>query len=389
MIKKIIYPIATLSGTIIGVGLFSLPYITLKVGFWVMLGYFLILGILVILVHLFFGELSLKTPDFKRLPGFAKIYLGNWGEKIALISTILGIFGAILAYLIVGGEFLTELLSPIFGGGNLFWTIIYFLAGAALIFFGIKAIAKVEFWGLILFFLVLILIFLRGKYLINTENLFIGSWELPARLTSQGEAGGGIGNLFLPYGPILFSLWGAALIPEIEEMLREKRGLLKKIIPIAILIPIIVYLFFILLILGITGPQTTESALPGLQNFLGSGIVSLGLFFGVLATFTSFIALGLTLRNTLWYDLKIKKTISWAICCFVPLALFLLGFQNFIGIIGLVGAVMLGIDGILIILMYQVCKKFPRFSVAFLATSFLISIFILGIIYGIIYFIKG
>jgi len=37
---KTIYALATLSGTIIGVGLFSLPYITLKVGFWVMLGYF-------------------------------------------------------------------------------------------------------------------------------------------------------------------------------------------------------------------------------------------------------------------------------------------------------------------------------------------------------------
>ncbi|PIR07544.1 hypothetical protein COV54_00500, partial [Candidatus Jorgensenbacteria bacterium CG11_big_fil_rev_8_21_14_0_20_38_23] len=68
---KLIYAIATLSGTIIGVGLFALPYITLKVGFWVMLCYFLVLGALVILIHSFFGELALKTPDYKRLPGFA------------------------------------------------------------------------------------------------------------------------------------------------------------------------------------------------------------------------------------------------------------------------------------------------------------------------------
>ena len=70
---KIIYAIATLSGTIIGAGLFALPYITLKVGFWMILAYFLLLGGVVILIHLFFGELALKTPDFKRLPGFAKI----------------------------------------------------------------------------------------------------------------------------------------------------------------------------------------------------------------------------------------------------------------------------------------------------------------------------
>jgi len=373
-----VYPIATPSGTIIGVGLFALPYITLKVGFWVMCGYFLVLGALVILVHQFFGELALKTPDYKRLPGFAKIYLGNWGERIAYISAILGIFGAILAYLIVGGELLTELLSPIFGGGNLFWTIIYFLAGAILIFFGIKAIAKVEFWGLILFFLVLILIFLRGRYLINIENLFppISNFKFQ------------ISNFFLPYGVILFSLWGAALIPEVEEMLGEKKKLLLKIIPVAILIPIIIYLFFIYLILGITGPQTTESALVGLKNFLGNRIVSLGFLFGLLTTFTSFIALGLTLKKVFWYDLKIGKNLAFAITCFIPLVLFLIGVKQFIPVISFVGATMLGIDGILILLMYHKKIKNQKSKIKNLLVYPLILIFLGGIIYEIIYFLK-
>ena len=364
--KNFIFPIATLSGTIIGVGLFSLPYITLQVGFWIMLGYFLVLGTLVILVHLFFGELALKTPDLKRLPGFAKIYLGNFGEKIAFLSSILGIFGAILAYLIVGGEFLTELFSPIFGGDNLFYTLLYFSLGTLLIFFGIKAIAKVEFWGLILFFLILILIFFEGFPQIKLANLF--PWP-------------DFSQLFLPYGAILFSLWGAALIPEIEEMLGGRKKLLKKVITISILIPVLVYLFFIYLILGITGPQTTESALTGLRNFLGPGLVSLALFFGVLTTFTSFITLGLTLKKVFWYDLKINKNVAWLITCFLPLILFLIGIKQFIPLIAFVGAVMLGIDGILILLMYQ--KVNPRKKIIIYP---LISVFLAGIIYSIVYF---
>ena len=170
--SKFIYALSTLSGTIIGVGLFSLPYVTSKVGPWVMLGYFGVLGTLVIIVHLFFGELALRTPDFKRLPGFAKIYLGNWGEKVALFSTILGIFGTLLAYLIVGGEFSAHLLSPVLGESNYLYTFLYFVIGSAIIYFGIKAVGKVEFWGLIGFFVVLILIFFRAKGLINIENLF-------------------------------------------------------------------------------------------------------------------------------------------------------------------------------------------------------------------------
>ncbi|PIP24376.1 MAG: hypothetical protein COS25_00125 [Candidatus Nealsonbacteria bacterium CG02_land_8_20_14_3_00_37_10] len=374
---KLIYAIATLSGTIIGVGIFALPYVTLKVGFWAILGYFLVLGTLVILIHLFFGELSLKTPDFKRLPGFAKIYLGNWGQIVAYISIILGIFGALLAYLIVGGEFFTELLSPIFGGNSLIYTLFYFIVGAALIFSGIKAIAKVEFWGLVLFFIILFAIFFRGESFITIENLF------PSPDFSYA---------FLPYGVILFSLWGATLIPEVEEMLaptpnfgvgvKQKKKALRWIIPIAIFIPIIVYLFFIYLILGITGPQTTESALTGLRDVLGDGIVSLALCFGLLTTFTSFIALGLTLKKVFWYDLKIGKNIAFAITCFIPLVLFLIGIKQFIPIISFVGATMLGIDGILILLMYRKIKPkqilvYPLFLILFG-----------GIIYEIIYFIK-
>jgi len=364
---KTIYAIAVLAGTIIGVGLFALPYVTLKVGFWVVLGYFLALGALVILIHLFFGELALKTPDFKRLPGFARIYLGNRGEKVAYTSTILGIFGALLAYLIVGGEFLTELLSPIFGGSSLFYTLFYFVMAALLIFSGIKAVAKVEFWGLVLFFIILLAIFFRGKLFITIENLFPSP---------------DISHIFLPYGIILFSLWGAALIPEAEEILGQKKNLLLKIIPVAILIPMIVYLFFIYLILGITGPQTTESALTGLRDVLGDGIVSLALLFGLLTTFTSFITLGLTLKKVFWYDLKLPKNLAWLITCFLPLTLFLIGFKSFIPVIAFVGGVMLGIDGILILLMYRKIK--PKQILIYPLFLILLG----GIIYEIIYFMK-
>ncbi len=372
--SKFIYALSTLSGTIIGVGLFSLPYVTSKVGPWVMLGYFGVLGTVVVIVHLFFGELALRTPDFKRLPGFAKIYLGNWGEKIALISTILGLFGALLAYLIVGGEFTAHLLAPVLGGSNYLYTFLYFVIGSAIIYFGIKAVGKVELWGLILFILVLGAIFLRAKGLINIENLFpqVSSFKFQ------------VSSFFLPYGVILFSLWGASLIPETEEILGEKKSRLKKLIPIAILIPMFIYLFFIYLILGITGPQTTESALTGLKNFLGNDIIRLGLFFGILTTFTSFIALGLTLKKVFWYDLKIPQKSAWLITCFVPLILYLLGMQNFIAVIGFVGAVMIGIEGLLIILMYRRLEAaWGRFL-----TYPLILVFVLGIVYEIIYFAK-
>jgi tyrosine-specific transport protein len=377
-LKKIILPIAVISGTIIGVGLFSLPYIASKTGYVAMLGYFLVLGIISILIHLFFGELSLATPDFKRLPGFAKVHLGEWAKKITMFSTVFGISGAILAYLIVGGEFLSSMFSPNFGGSNYFYSYVYFFLGAALIFFGIKAIAKIEFWSLVLFFLILLAIFVRGNSLVNAANFTAFPFNL--------KTGFSLSDLFLPYGPILFSLWGASLIPEAEEMLKGNKNLLKRVIVISSVIPIIIYLFFIYLIWGITGPLTTESALTGLKLYLGDGIVNMALFLGFLTTFTSFIALGLTLKKILWYDFGFSKNMAWFLTCFVPLGFFALGFQSFISVIGLVGAIGLGIDGILILLMYRkLLLKRQRTKKSLLVFP-LIFVFVFGIIYELIYF---
>jgi tyrosine-specific transport protein len=378
--KKIIYSIATLSGTTVGVGIFSLPYIALKTGLLVVLGYFLVLGSIVILVHLIYGELALATPDFKRLPGFAKFHLGKWGEKVSLICSMFGAYGAILAYLIVGGRFLESLLSPVLNiEANLFYTLSYFILGSVLIFFGIKIIAKIEFWGLTLFFLVLIAIFFNIDPILGMEQFIF-----PQQYFNISE-------FFLPYGAILFSLWGATLIPEVEEILGRDKKLLKKIIPISILIPIIIYVFFIYLILGITGSLTTESALTGLRDYLGNGIVNLALLLGILTTFTSFITLGLNLKSVFWYDLKIGKNWAWALTCFPPLIVFMLGLKSFITVVSLAGGVMLGFEGIIILLMYRAFLKKTKGTesnkIRFLTLP-LILIFIIGLIFEIIYSIK-
>jgi len=363
---KTIYAITTLSGTIIGAGLFALPYLALKLGFWVILVYFIVLGGFVILIHQFFGELALKTPDYKRLPGFAKMYLGRKGEIISYTSTIFSIFGALLAYLILGGEFLTEILQPFFGGEAIHYTLLYFALGATVIICGIKAIAKVELWAFVLFFVILFAIFFQGKDFILADNFLVKTdWS----------------SLFLPYGVILFSLWGATLIPEIEEMLGEKRKHINKVIAISILLSALVYIFFAYLVLGITGPQTTESALTGLRIVLNNGAVCLALIFGILTTFTSFISLGLTLKKVFWYDLKFKKIVAWGLTCFVPLFLYLAGIKSFIDVIGVVGGMMLALDGILILLMYRKIRPERWWLICPL-----ILLLLGGIIYSIIYF---
>ena len=114
------------------------------------------------MIHLFFGELSLKTPDFKRLPGFAKIYLGSGAEKIAMFSIILGFFGRNFGLFNRWRRILKRTFISDFGMAEyIFYTLFYFAVGAIFIYFGIKAIAKIEFMGLVLIFLILVILFIK------------------------------------------------------------------------------------------------------------------------------------------------------------------------------------------------------------------------------------
>jgi amino acid permease len=368
--RKILGAISTLSGTIIGVGFFSLPYILSRVGIHVLILYFLSLGSLVILIHLLFGELAILTPDLKRLPGFAKYHLGNFGEKIALISAIFGTYGTLLAYLIIGGGFLKNLFFPILKNFDLVFVLIYFLLACVLIFLGINIISKIEFLDSFLFLLILILILIFGFKIFDSKNLF--SIPKPS-------------DLFLPYGPILFSLWGVSMIPEIEEILGKNKKDLKKVIFISVLISALFYFLFAVLVCGILGKETKEDAISGLEKFLGKGVSKTLFLFGTITTFTSFVALGLTLQKVFWYDLKIEKNLAFALSSFPPLALFFLGFNKFLPVISFVGGIFLGIDGILVLLMYRKIKKSKIKDFLFYP---LFLVFFFGIFYQIFYFFK-
>ena len=173
------------------------------------------------------------------------------------------------------------------------------------------------------------------------------------------------------------------MIPEIEEMLGKNKKTLKKVIIASLIFTAVAYFAFIFLVLGISGSKTSSDAISGLKGFISNKVLGLGLGLGLMTTFTSFIALGLTIKKVFAYDLKIKPTAAFVLSCSVPLILFLLGFQDFLKVIGFVGGIMLGMEGILILLMY---KKIKPGKMALVYP--LILVFLGGILYEITSFLK-
>lgn len=367
--KQYFYALAMFSGTIIGVGLFGLPYVTAKAGLLTMLFYFLLLGTVILITHLALGEVCLRTKESRRLPGYAEVYLGKTAKSIAALSNSIGLIGSNLAYIIVGGGFLYNLLNPIFGGPDLAYILVFFASGTFITYLGSKTIAKSELFSLILFFVILMFLLIKSFDKISYQNFPIFDYH----------------HAFLPYGVILFSLSGMSVIPEVREILGKNGKMLKNIIIIGTIIPIITYLTFIFLVLGVTGAGTTEDALTGLKMALGENIVVAGFLFGIITTFTSYLTISLTLKKIFWYDLKFSHFNSWVIACFIPIGLYLAGLKDFIAIVSFTGAVTMGIDVIMTYLIYLKSKKKSRINPEYkinipkMVVYLLMSLFLIGV----------
>jgi len=367
--------IATLVGTIIGAGVLGIPYVIAKAGFMTGLINIVILGIAVLLLYLFMGEIVLRTRGNHQLTGYAEIYLGKWGKKLMVFAMVFGIYGALIAYLIGEGE----ALAAIFNSTNyLLFSIIFFVIASALIHKGLKAIENSELVMSTLVVLIVIIISAYAIPRIDTANLTAFS----------------LSRIFMPFGVILFALAGTIAIPEMKEELIHNKKLLKKAIIIGALTPTVLYLVFSFVIVGSMGLGTTEIATTGLAAILGQKMFILGNLFAVLAMATSFLTLGLGLKQMYHYDFHMSKNVSWFLTILPPLALFFLMKKSFVGVIGITGGIAMGLEGTLVVLMYRQAKKIgarkPEYQLAknSIIDYALILIFVMGIVYTILSFLK-
>jgi tyrosine-specific transport protein len=370
---------AIIIGTIVGVGIFGLPYVFAKVGFLLGISIMIIIGIAALVLNLLYGEIALRSRRKKRLVGYAKDFLGSKGKMIATISALFGLLSSQLAYLIVGGEFLSFLSENLLGwSGNLtFYVIIFLIIASTVIYKKSSMLAAIEFFMSLFLIAVIGLIFVSSLPKIELQKLINYNPHY----------------LFQAYGVILFAMSGSIAIPEVVEYLKkQKNAHFKRVISVGTFLPVILYGLFTLAVVGMLGKNVSQSAITSLKSVLGEKIIVVGALFGILAVFTSFIMIGKDLMKVLWYDYRFPKVLACLLVNLIPFLFFIIGFRNFVNVIGVAGAIMGGINGILIILIYKKArqKRFPRpiYSVKLprLAGWLLIIMFLSGIFYQIVNF---
>ncbi len=330
------YATATLTGTIVGVGMFGLPFVASRAGFFVALAYLAVFAAVFVLLHLMFGEIMLRTNERHRFPGYAGLYVGKAAKRFLALVGFVGLSGGMLVYILVGATFLEEVTGNVLESVRAY-QLVFWAAMSLMLLLGLRTVKESEFVMLALMVGIILFLFFASVPHLSADNF----------------GGFSARDAFLPYGVTLFALAGGAAIPAVRDILKGEERAMRRAVTLGTLIPVFLYVLFVVAVLGVSGQATSENALSSLSGALGESVVFLGAALGILLVATSYLVFGLYLKDMLRYDMGVSGRLALGFVLFVPLALAFVPWDSFIEIIGFLGALIGGVEGIFLIMIWR------------------------------------
>jgi tyrosine-specific transport protein len=379
MMKKLAVPeaIAVLVGTIIGAGVFTLPYVAANSGILITITWLVVVSFIIVFLHLSFGEIVLRTKEDYRLPGYIGHYLNAPAKKFVLLITFLTFAFSLLIFLLLGSQFLGVIID-FFSPGITFpqglLVVFLWLCLSLVVLTNGKRLSKINFYlsFLLLFLFLAIVVFAFPHFEAKNLNLFEFSNKW---------------GWLIPYGAIFFALNGMVAIPEAAKVLekrQEDKRKLKKVIIAGTIIPALCYLAFMITVAGVSGSATTLEAIQGLKGILGGSIILLGAILGFLAVVTSYLIFASYIKNSFINDFKWTPFISYFLVVIGPLLIYFLQLENLVKLISFTGGMLGGFEGIMILLVLKKAKEEsdlePSYQVPL--NKVLISVLIMAFVIG-------
>lgn len=330
-------------GTIIGAGVFALPA-AMKAGgiFGASIAYWLIAGV-VIGTHLLYAEVIVKGKgkERHRLPGQAGKYLGAWAERVTFISHPAQILGACLAYLVIGGGFLSSLAHQLgIMDSVLAWQILFWACGSALVLSGMGKLSRVGLavtWAMVGLLTVAIILFLPHADPQTFFTLDIGG--IPATL-----------------GVFIFALTGWTAVPEVADRSgNDRKKTRNAVIAGTVAAAFLMWLFGVLgyaaVGAGLTSdPENVAAVFPAFFFWLFPII-------GAFTVMSPFVNLSHDMAVEFQIDGGIPRSLSVLMVLLPPLALLFLTSRNFSDTVGFVGAFLTAFNSLVVCVIALVARK--------------------------------
>lgn len=361
--RRYILPASTLSGTIIGAGMFALPYAVIQAGWGVGLLYGVALSALLVTVHAMFLRVILETREHYRFVGYVRKYLGEASFVISLLTAVVGMALTLTIYLILSSRF----TGLFYGEGEVYRVGIFWALASLAMFVRARLLAMLEY------------LFLVGMLCIIGVVFFVGVGNIGDIGTMAFVEGG---DFFLPFGVILFALVGRSAIPSVVRYYKESgipSGFAKRSVILGTLAPAVLYAGFVIGVMGISS-EVSPDTVSGLMSSAPLAVVLAVGILGLLSIFSTYVVLGIDVAENLSLELKVPRPIALGAAIVTPIVCYLVGMRDFLGLVGIVGGIFVSIEGIMIVCMW---RKIVSRSLARNLSLLAVGIFLLGAWYEI------
>lgn len=289
-----------ISATTIGVGMLALPVATGPGGFWPSIIIYFLCWAFMLCTGLLLLEVCSWMPPESNLITMANRLLGRAGKIICWLVYLFLFETVMIAHVAGGGSITSEIFSG--GLGLIPSMIFYVLLFSPIVYMGTKIVDRINllmFSGVIITYLFFIIVSYNH---VDIKKLDTANWS----------------KAWLAI-PILFtSFTYQVIVPTLVTYMKRDFRKVRKTIFFGTTIPLLVYVIWQVLILGIIpieGPNGLieaaakgENAVTPLKHFVGNPIVvNIGKAFGFFAMTASYIALALAFLDFLADGLGVKK----------------------------------------------------------------------------------
>lgn len=326
-----------IAGTTIGVGMLALPVSTGPAGFIPSITVYFVCWLFMLCTGLLLLEVCTWMPKDSNLITMAHRLLGKTGKDICWIVYLFLFMTIMIAHVAGGGGVLNE----ISGGHIPVWAamILYVLIFSPVVYLGAHSVDRLNLC-LMLGVVISYALFIAVSYdHVNVKLLEYRDWS----------------KAWLAL-PVLFTAFTyQVIIPTLMTYMNRNVKKVRLAIILGTTIPLVIYLVWEFLILGIVpinGPgglleaaKNGQNAVTPLKQYVGStSLFAIGKFFAFFTLTTSYIALALAFLDFLADGLKVKKTglkkVALCLAIFVPPTLIALTYpQIFLIALGYAGGI--------------------------------------------------
>jgi tyrosine-specific transport protein len=311
--------ILLIAGSCIGAGMLGLPVISALAGFTPTLFLFFLSWIFMVATGLLLLEVNLWFQDEVSLISLAERTIGSIGKVVGWVGFLFVFYALMVAFISGTGDLLADFYHHFTGETIPSWMGSFVACGffGLMVYLGTQAVD----WLNRLFMLGLVVAYAGLVYFglphVNTDYLKHTDWSAS----------------YLAIPAMIISFGYHNLIPTLKTYLKGDVKSLKKTVFFGSGIPLVVYILWELLILGLVPLEGEggfrqayfqgDMATQVLRNAVGSGnIVDLAQYFAFFAIVTSFLGVALSFVDFLADGLHIKKDAKGkALLCLAVIAL--------------------------------------------------------------------